>query len=135
MRGFGLLTMIGAVMICPSAIAQQSDAPHRPMGQVFILDMAIEPARDCLSTELDKSGTMRVRPVDGGFDVEWGPPGGLFTKASDKHFFNFQLRETEGVVRLSGLYRKPMSARSMIKTVDGLAKKCLVVKEAREGGP
>jgi hypothetical protein len=126
-----LMLAAAITMIPVAALADQDDAPHRPAGQIAILDMSVDDAQACLSRELDKNGGIQVLAVDGGADVDWAPPGGMFTKGSDKFFAKFRLREVAGEVSLSVLYRRPLSARSMVGTMHSLSKRCLVVKEMR----
>lgn len=110
------------------AAAKTPDKPHRPMGKVAILDMPFNEAQACIARQLDESGSVLVLPVESGSDIDWTIPGALFAQTAGEPYATFQLRQDDQSVRLNVLYRRPLSASSMEKTVRNLSKKCLVVK-------
>lgn len=109
--------------------ADKPDQPFRPMGEIAVLDMPLAEAQACVARTMDKSGSVLVLPVDGGADIDWGIGGGFLAPNTGEPYATFQLRENAaGKVTLAILYRHPMRAKVMRKTVDQLAKRCLVVR-------
>lgn len=119
-----------ALVLALPAHAKTPDRPHRPAGQIAVLDMSVADAQACIARELDRTGSVLILPVEGGSDIDFTVPGGMFAQGKGEPYATFRLRDA-GEVTLSILYRRPLSAKSMLGSIKDMGKRCLIVKEMR----
>jgi len=127
-----VLAIAIALTIAAPISAKSPDRPYRPAGQIAVLNMPFNDAQACVAREMDKGGSVLILPTTGGSDIDFTLSGGLFAQATGEPYATFRLREiSSNEVTLSAVYRRPLSAKSIINMMKALGRKCLVVKEMR----
>jgi hypothetical protein len=128
MRVHWLAAGVVAMASTVPASADDDSRPHRPWGKTAILAMSLNDAQACIAQELSKSGTVLALPTDGGSNIDWTMRN-MSLAPSGSPFLTFQLRDAAGTITLTGLYRRPMSARFLNGTIEQLGKRCLKIKQ------
>jgi hypothetical protein len=120
------MSLVTVVLAFAALTQSGTDHPHRDWGQVATLDMSITDATACIMRELGRNGEVALIPTEQGNDIDFALR--VFAGKKMEPWLTFKLEKAEESTTLRVFYRRPFSAKGIIKQIERLQGRCLRVR-------